>query len=70
VGGVTIARGTAGLAALFATSGTVHLARPAVFEPPVPRWLPGHRELVLGSGVAELGCAAGLLHPRTRPLAG
>jgi uncharacterized membrane protein len=67
---VTIARGTAGLAALFTTSGVVHLVRPGVFEPLVPRWLPARREIVLGSGVAELACAAGLLLPRTRPLAG
>ena len=70
MGGVTIARGTAGLAALFTASGVVHLVRPGVFEPLVPRWLPGRREIVLGSGVAELACAAGLLLPRTRPLAG
>jgi uncharacterized membrane protein len=67
---VTIARGTAGLAALFTASGVVHLVRPGVFEPLVPRWLPARREIVLGSGVAELACAAGLLLPRTRPLAG
>jgi len=70
VTGVTIARSTAGLAALFTTSGTIHLVRPEVFEPLVPRWLPGRRQIVLGSGVAELVCAAGLLFPRTRPLAG
>ena len=67
---VTILRSTAGLAALFTTSGTVHLVRPEVFEPLVPRWLPARREIVLGSGVAELVCAAGLLLPRARPLAG
>ena len=66
---MTIARSTTGLAALFTTSGTIHLVRPEVFMPLVPRWLPARRELVLGSGVAELVCAAGLLHPRTRPLA-
>ncbi len=67
---VTLTRSTAGLAALFTTSGTVHLVRPEVFVPLVPRWLPGRRGIVLGSGVAELVCAAGLVHPRTRPLAG
>ena len=59
-----------GLAALFATSGTVHLVRPQVFEAIVPRQLPARRGLVYASGVAELVCAAGLLHPRTRKAAG
>ncbi len=59
-----------GLAALFLTSGTTHLVRPQVFEPIVPRLLPRRRELVYASGVAELVCAAGLLVPRTRALAG
>ena len=55
----------------FAVSGVVHLLRPRTFEPIVPRPLrPWARELVLLSGVAELACAAGLVHPRTRPVAG
>jgi uncharacterized membrane protein len=36
----------------------------------VPKPLPHKRELVYASGVAELACAAGLLHPRTRRPAG
>ncbi len=60
----------AGLAVLFLTSGVTHLAKPEVFEPLVPNSLPRRRELVYVSGVAELVCAAGLLHPRTRRLAG
>lgn len=59
-----------GLAALFLTSGTTHLVKPGVFEPLVPRALPRRREIVYVSGVAELACAAGLLHPRTRRYAG
>ena len=59
-----------GLAALFATSGTVHLVRPATFEPIMPSVVPAHREVIYASGVAELLCAAGLLHPRTRSAAG
>mgnify|MGYP001792424105 CR=1 FL=1 len=59
-----------GLAALFAASGALHLVRPQVFETIVPRQLPEHRGLVYASGVAELACAAGLLHPRTRRAAG
>ena len=58
------------LAAVFATSGTIHLVKPEVYQPLMPRWVPAHREVILGSGVAELACAAGLLHPRTRRTAG
>lgn len=64
------AHDVAALAALFATSGTVHLVRPEVFLPIVPERLPARRQLVTWSGVAELACAAGLLHPRTRRAAG
>ncbi len=60
----------AGLAALFLTSGTMHLARPQVFEPLIPGALPAPRSLVHLSGVAELLCGAGLLYPRTRRAAG
>ncbi|MEB3371806.1 DoxX family protein [Saccharopolyspora mangrovi] len=60
----------AGLAGLFATSGTLHLVRPQIFEPLIPSALPAPREVVEISGVAELACAAGLLHPRTRAAAG
>jgi uncharacterized membrane protein len=55
----------------FAVSGVVHLVRPETFEPIVPGALKPHaRSLVVVSGVAELACAAGLLHPRTRRAAG
>jgi len=65
-----LTRDLQGLAALFATSGVMHLVRPQFFEPIVPRKLPAPRGLVYVSGVAELACAAGLLHPRTRSVAG
>lgn len=58
------------LAALFLASGTLHLVRPQIYEPIVPQQLPGRRQLVLASGVADLVCGAGLLHPRTRAVAG
>ncbi|WP_114149413.1 DoxX family protein [Nocardioides sp. 616] len=64
------ARDVAALATLFATSGTIHLVKPEVFLPIVPESLPARRQLVTWSGVAELVCAAGLLHPRTRRAAG
>ena len=58
------------LAGIFTTSGVVHLVRPEVFEPLMPKFVPRHREVIVGSGVAELACAAGLLHPGTRRTAG
>jgi len=58
------------IAGIFAVSGVVHLVKPEVYEPLIPDWLPGAREIVLGSGVAELVCAAGLAYPRTRGAAG
>ena len=58
------------LAGVFVTSGIVHLVRPETFEPIMPRFVPAHREVIYASGVAELACAAGLLHPRTRRIAG
>lgn len=58
------------LAGLFAASGVLHLVRPQLYEPLMPAFVPAHRELILGSGVAELACAAGLLNPGTRRAAG
>ncbi|MEO7753486.1 MAG: DoxX family protein [Terracoccus sp.] len=63
-------RGARGLVAAFATSGVLHLVRPEIFEPIVPRALPAPRALVQLSGVAEILCAAGLLVPSTRRVAG
>ena len=65
-----LTRDVAGLAGLFLTSGVTHLVKPEVFEPLVPRALPERREIVYASGIAEVVCAAGLLHPRTRRVAG
>ncbi len=59
-----------GLAGIFATSGVLHLVRPEVYEPIMPAFVPRHRDVIHASGVAELVCAAGLLHPRTRSAAG
>jgi uncharacterized membrane protein len=71
VNGARSARpGELGLAVLFATSGVLHLLTPRRFEQIVPRPLPGKRALVYLSGVAELGCAAGLVAPGTRRPAG
>jgi uncharacterized membrane protein len=60
-----------GLAALLGTTGTIHLVRPRVFYAALPTWLPGSRyRWAVGSGVAELACAALLAHPRSRRLGG
>jgi uncharacterized membrane protein len=66
----TLPKDLQGLAALFAASGVLHLVRPQIFETIVPRQLPERRGLVYASGVAELACAAAILHPRTRRAAG
>lgn len=58
------------LAGGFLASGTVHLVRPDVWEPLMPDWVPAHREVIIWSGVAEIACAAGLLFPPTRRIAG
>jgi uncharacterized membrane protein len=67
---MSLPRSTTFLAAGFAASGVVHLVKPGVYEPLMPSWVPAHREVILGSGVAELACAAGLALPATRRLAG
>lgn len=58
------------LAGIFTVSGVVHLVAPKLYEPIMPSWVPAHREVIVGSGVAELACAAGLMLPATRRAAG
>jgi uncharacterized membrane protein len=58
------------LAGILGVSGVIHLVRPETYEPIMPDLVPAHREVILASGVAELLCSAGLLHPGTRRLAG
>ena len=65
-----LSRDIAGLATILATSGVIHLLRPEVYEGIVPHVLPHKRLLVHASGVVEIACAAGLLHPTTRRVAG
>lgn len=57
-----------GFAALLAGSGILHLvlARPYQRIVPAPL-LPWRSEIVVASGLAEIGCALLLLLPRTRP---
>ena len=63
-------KSTTGLAVMFGVMGVLHFVKPEPFERIVPRRLPRKKELVYASGVAELACAAGLMHPRTRRTAG
>ena len=58
------------LGVTFITAGALHFVRPRMYEAIMPRYLPAHRELVLASGIAEIAGGAGVLHPRTRRLAG
>ena len=58
------------LAALLGTSGVLHLRRPGIFRPLIPRSLGNPDPWVLGSGVAEIACAAALTVPTTRRLGG
>lgn len=60
----------AGIVAMMAGSGMIHLLSPRFYVKAVPRAL-GHAEfLVFWSGVAELALAALLLIPRTRKVGG
>ena len=63
-------RGRAVLGAVFLLAGTLHFARPRMYEAIMPDWLPAHTELVYASGVAEFAAAALTLHPRTRRAGG
>ena len=55
------------LAGLLLLTGTTHMLRPHLYEPIVPRALPGTaRAWTYASGLAELGVAGALLVPRLR----
>jgi uncharacterized membrane protein len=58
------------IALIFATSGMLHLVKPAPFVSIMPPWLPGALALVLISGVFEIAGAMGILVPYTRVAAG
>ena len=58
------------LAALFCIAGVMHLAAPAPYVGIVPPWLPNAPLLVRISGICEILDGLGVLHPRTRRLAG
>jgi uncharacterized membrane protein len=48
----------------------MHFVRPREYAAIMPDYVPAHRELVAISGVAEIAGGLGVLHPRTRRLAG
>ncbi len=50
--------------------GVLHLAKPKPFVAVMPAYLPEPAALVAISGVAEVAGGLGLLHPRTRRVAG
>ena len=59
------------LAAVNATAGVMHFARPAPFDSLIPGWLPGKaRTWTHASGVVELASAALMINPGTRRLGG
>ncbi|MDP2713089.1 MAG: DoxX family protein [Solirubrobacteraceae bacterium] len=58
------------LAVAFTAAGALHFLRPGVYEEIMPEYLPAHRELVLASGAAEIAGGLGVVHPRTRRIAG
>ncbi|WP_243789805.1 hypothetical protein [Saccharopolyspora gloriosae] len=59
------------LAGVLATAGVLHFVQPKPFDSIVPKQLPGSaRTWTYVSGVAELGCAAAVAHPRLRRLGG
>ena len=58
------------IALVFATSGVMHLVKPAPFVSIMPRWLPAPELLVTVSGLFEILGAVGVLVPATRAAAG
>jgi uncharacterized membrane protein len=61
-----MSRSRTALAAFFAYAGSMHFVKPRFFEAIVPPAVPGKREVVIVSGVAEIAGAAALLHPAGR----
>jgi uncharacterized membrane protein len=58
------------LALFFLGAGIMHFVKPGAYEATVPDPLPGHREIVYVSGVAEIAGALALLDRRSAPWAG
>jgi uncharacterized membrane protein len=58
------------IAAIFMTSGVLHLVKPSWHMGIMPPWVPAPLAVVLISGVFEILGAAGVLIPMTRVVAG
>ena len=56
-------------ALLFIGGGVMHLARPEVYQPMMPSYIPYPDLMILLSGIAEVALGALLLWPRTTRLA-
>lgn len=54
----------------FSFAGVMHFVKPELYAAIVPTWLPNAPLLVLIGGVGEILGGIGVLHPRTRRLAG
>lgn len=54
------------LALAYAAVGVIHLKSPEGFLPIMPDWVPWPRAVVIGTGVAEIAGAIGLMVPRLR----
>jgi uncharacterized membrane protein len=65
-----MSRRSVALAGLLASAGVAHFTRPGGFDRIVPRALGAPRPWTYASGAAELACAAGILIPGTRRVAG
>jgi uncharacterized membrane protein len=63
-------RRRAPLALFFLFAGVMHFVKPGAYEATVPEALPGQREIVYVSGVAEIAGALALLDRRSAPWAG
>ena len=57
------------LAAAYLAVGIVHLKSPEGFLPIMPDWVPQPRAVVIGTGVAEIAGAIGLMIPKLRQAA-
>jgi uncharacterized membrane protein len=58
------------LVAIYAPFGVLHVLSPHGFLPIMPPGVPFPREVVIFTGLCEIGGAVGLLVPKTRRLAG
>lgn len=56
------------LAAFYLAAGVIHLVKPAPFLTIMPPWVPAPYAVVIGTGVAEILGAIGLVQPFSKPL--